>query len=657
MKIRFLNGWMALLVCGIIFTSCEKRSLYNPDQTKPKGEFFDFSTSREIKMNISYDVPEGYRVAFDIYDQQPMMEKDGRLALNAELQPIAGGVTNGYGKYDLEKVIPAAVKEFYVYTSDLFATTLMRGKIEETGVTMEEVDLSELLPRTQTAALETRASSKESWKTLGDWNKSWNWSGDTKGRPNYIDSKKKVDISSRTLSVIRNNFPDKKKANSIYFKKTDLYVAEDAEVWLTVIGSAGEYNNTLGYYCYTGKPEDLRKEDIVKIVAFPRAKIGPLKSEECVKLKYYNPDTEKLEDKFPQGTSIGWVLLSDGFDTKSSEIQYNKPCFYSYAPWNPEKKNKDHMILFKTKNNGEDFVAFGFEDMNNDKGSDLDCNDVMFHVVANPIDAITDEIPEVPEEPEKDIVKEEIYRGTLAFEDLWPRQGDYDLNDVVVKYKSTATIVVKANEDYDSYGRVTKLKDEFSLVWAGANLHNAFGYQMNLLHSDVKSLKVTRGTEEEVATAWDKALDKVTVMLTEDVLNEIGKSTGKAVDYTTEVELTDGILVKDFNKEQSHAPYNPFIVSQGGLSANRVEVHLPMYAPTAKNNMELLGTADDRSEANVNRYYVSEQMFPFALHIYGDNNFINKEESVRIDLTYPKYKNWVEKNGKEDADWYKFPAE
>lgn len=44
------------------------------------------------------------------------------------------------------------------------------------------------------------------------------------------------------------------------------------------------------------------------------------------------------------------------------------------------------------------------------------------------------EKPEDPGPSEEDNYT--TYFGLLAFEDLWPDQGDYDLNDVVVYYQS-----------------------------------------------------------------------------------------------------------------------------------------------------------------------------------------------------------------------------
>ena len=35
-----------------------------------------------------------------------------------------------------------------------------------------------------------------------------------------------------------------------------------------------------------------------------------------------------------------------------------------------------------------------------------------------------------------EVAAEVTYRGILTFEDVWPYRGDFDMNDVVVKYVS-----------------------------------------------------------------------------------------------------------------------------------------------------------------------------------------------------------------------------
>lgn len=660
MRKLYRNLAVAAITCSVI-VSCERHSIYSPDREEEKTiEYFDFSTSQAVDLGLAYDVPEGYRVSFDVYDKNPMIEQAGEMVLGSDLKPIASGVTNGYGKYDLEKIIPAYVKEFYVYSSNRFAPTLLQGKIENGGVSLAQVDLSSLLPDRRTSSLSTKGTTN--WMTLGDWN----WCG----RPDYL-SDKKVEISASALRNIEKNFPDKKKVNPVYFDKTDLYVAEDAQIWLTVLSSEGSYNNSLGYYCYTGEPEAIKKDELVKVVAFPKAKIydsfwlpNHLHQGEAVQLKYWNADLNKFEETFPKGTRIGWVLLADAFEDhgliwKAGTMDYNKPTYFSHAAWNPEiSQDKNHMVLFKTQNNGQDFVAFGFEDKNNGEG-DQDCNDVMFHVFADPANSITNEIPEIPVDPDDDIVKKEVYSGTLAFEDLWPRQGDYDLNDLVIRYHSTATCLIKSDEENESYGKVTGVKDEFMLTWSGAVYNNAFGYQMNIDQSNVKSIKIMRGDAELSSESVIDNRNPLTIMLFDAALTEVGVSSGKTMRYSVEIEFNEPLPMANFNEALSHAPYNPFIVVSGGREAGRKEVHLPMYQPTEKNNNDLLGTADDKSSEILGRYYVSDinqYLYPFALHILGDIDFINKAEAVRIDLTYPEFAKWVESKGTEFEDWYKHPV-
>ena len=70
-----------------------------------------------------------------------------------------------------------------------------------------------------------------------------------------------------------------------------------------------------------------------------------------------------------------------------------------------------------------------------DKDSDYDFNDVLFAVSSSPIpDAIR---PGVVIDPVDVTVASESIYGTLAYEDLWPSQGDYDMNDFVVNYTYT----------------------------------------------------------------------------------------------------------------------------------------------------------------------------------------------------------------------------
>jgi Surface adhesin CshA repetitive domain len=60
--------------------------------------------------------------------------------------------------------------------------------------------------------------------------------------------------------------------------------------------------------------------------------------------------------------------------------------------------------------------------------------------------------------------------STLAFEDLWPYKGDYDMNDLVLDYK----FEISAN----SGNYVDKVVGTFVIKAFGATLENGFGFQL-----------------------------------------------------------------------------------------------------------------------------------------------------------------------------------
>ena len=61
--------------------------------------------------------------------------------------------------------------------------------------------------------------------------------------------------------------------------------------------------------------------------------------------------------------------------------------------------------------------------------------------------------PDDGNEPEKPDVTE-TKTGTLAFEDIWPGGGDYDMNDVIVEYNRAVS--------FDKKNQVTKIVDTFT---------------------------------------------------------------------------------------------------------------------------------------------------------------------------------------------------
>ena len=127
---------------------------------------------------------------------------------------------------------------------------------------------------------------------------------------------------------------------------------------------------------------------------------------------------------------------------------------YSYSAMNSD--NKQRVVALRDKGTDQ-LVAIGFED-----NKDLDYCDATFYLKIAESQAIDTDLPELPSVDPPTTVNNTV-TGLLAFEDLWPSQGDYDMNDVIVEYKST--IYQNALT-----GKAYKIVDEFTPVHSGGSL-------------------------------------------------------------------------------------------------------------------------------------------------------------------------------------------
>ncbi len=269
------------------------------------------------------------------------------------------------------------------------------------------------------------------------------------------------------------------------------------------------------------------------------------------------------------------------------------------------------------------------------------------------------------------------YMGLVAFEDLWPCQGDYDFNDVVVRYSCT--------HFYTEDNFIEKMVHEFTPVRKGVALRDGFGYEINggrvlTRSSELLYKRVTVETFDMAGAPVAKALPRYprtakgfeegqnypVVMLFEDVEEEVG---GPQYDYvggqqypilTYRVTLElNGPSYPDFF---GFPPYNPFIVvaDPGSVpsdpGARNKEVHLPNHVPTTKgynDQGKWFGHYDDRSNPAAKQWYVSDIKFPFAIDIPNTRLYMPLERQ-RIDNAYPEFARWAETEGVENPYWYWF---
>jgi len=490
---------------------------------------------------------------------------------------------------------------------------------------------------------------------------------DSDGVPNYLEPTGD-NLSADFLADVNASFPESKPVpnnNPQYLangNQLDVKIVEKSDVWVTFVTEGAGNKNSLVYYVYDSNNPPATRAAIDSIfVVFPNTSFpgsgGNLQAGDKVKL-----------GTFEAGKTISWGIISDGWT--GSAVDVDEDTYFSTPALNTNESNpnlRQHSV--QLVDHARQLLLNGFEDLPRSNGkSDEDFNDLMFYVTANPWRGIDtdntpgvtiteddddDEVPneedEFPNDPNRGFTNN--YTGTLAFEDLWPAEGDYDFNDLVVDYDITETI--------NGSNEVVEISTEWTVRAVGASFRNGFGFQFaNVLPNAVSDVTGTDLQESFITTAsngTEASQSKATVLAFDNVFNLINHpgtafiNTEKGGASAQPAVITVNIT---FTSPQSQAdvgvaPYNAFLV----VNKDRdVEVHRPDFAPTTLADQTLLGTGDDDSDPANGKYYKTANNLPWALHIEG--SFDYPVEKAPITDAYTNFAAWAMSGGTQFADWY-----
>lgn len=654
-----------LLTSVFMFSGCSD-SEFNPGGsgggTKDDPSMFDFATSQTVKLLLNYDVPKGIVSTFDVYAENPLQSD----TLRTDISPIASGI-NVSGVSEITRVLPSHVEKLYVYSPNLFVPLLSDATVRDGVASFSQMDVRMTSQERTNVRISVRNSSdfwkKEISKFLKKKEDFYSETTSSHSKYDLIQPDLVQEIPSEVFTAIGQTFPERQKADSKYLKEASIELKEAAEVFISILHCGAAFNNSFSYVVYEGpkKLNELTESEKMELEIINMLQLADVNTNtfktlrqgltpgHYVQLLYKNAEGEYVKE-FPAGAKIGWILHSNAFDEANFAV---KSSFRVFSPPNWNNPNDSHTgelnrtIFFAAKDKeGKLYNCFGFEDQ---KLYDDDCNDLIFHVQSNPVTAI--ETPEIIN-PGDEITKTESLHGILAFEDKWPKRDDYDLNDVVVKYNSTLTYV-KEVSDTDGDATVAKVEDVFSFLHTGAAYNNAFSYKVNVHPDKLKYVKIEGQDYEVIPDPSGFIVDLCANVA--DVIPRFAQVENPKV-YSLVMEFEKGAVPqKDFASVA--APYNPFITPREAPKP-RTEIHLPLYPPTQRGDLTLFGTYDDCSDITAGLWYVSgvNNQYPFAIHLAGAESFKIPRESSSIDLSYPKYKSWVESGMTRDKDWYLYPA-
>ena len=224
--------------------------------------------------------------------------------------------------------------------------------------------------------------------------------------------------------------------------------------------------------------------------------------------------------------------------------------------------------------------------------------------------------------------------STIAFEDLWPAKGDYDMNDLIVDYKFN--VVTNAQN------KVVQVIGNFALVDGSGDNNNGFGVQF-----PIGSNAVSNVAGATLESGQDKAVIILFNDMHQEMLNRI-KTTGLSQPayklYTISFDVNNAPSLADFGTD-----FNPFLLHYAGNS--RHEVHPVGKIPTTLIDQSLFGSQDDYSKINIGQYFISKTGLPFCLNLIN-GGFIPAAEGQDVTLKYLHFAQWAQSGGTDYPDWY-----
>lgn len=308
--------------------------------------------------------------------------------------------------------------------------------------------------------------------------------------------------------------------------------------------------------------------------------------------------------------------------------------------WLANNSSNSNLIIMDTQTGGWQY-KYGVE-ANNNTAFGRTINDLTTFRIVSQIeedpdtdgDGVVDREDSFPDDAEKafEMFTPSKYGwGTVAFEDLWPSNGDYDFNDLAVNYRAIAIL--------NAEGNVVQIDFLVNTKSNRASYINGFAIEMeNVLPSQIESVTgniLIHDYINENGNGTELGQENAVVVLFDDSNSMLNNENKVSIKFTNPISTSD----------LGPAPFNPFMIVN---KEREKEVHLAYMHTTSLGvkNFEVDGVHNDE-DGN----YISENGFPWAINIVHD--FKVPKESKAVNSAYNHFDAWAASGGEIFNDWYK----
>jgi len=250
---------------------------------------------------------------------------------------------------------------------------------------------------------------------------------------------------------------------------------------------------------------------------------------------------------------------------------------------------------------------------------------------------------------------------TIAFEDNWPHEGDYDMNDLVVHMR-TAVLSKPSG--------VTQVNMKGAVSAVGAAYHNGFAVRLPGVKRDqvdVDNVEYTINGKEVNFQPLEGGRDEAIFIITYNLWDYVG-SGEQCKYYRTEpgcgsdiqMQFNARIPMKSPVDVELRGSFDPFLFATPGAwhgghfmtaPGRSYEIHMKNRAPTEAFDHSLFDEpGDDVSDSGNDLYYQTSKGLPWAMEI--GSHWTHPQEYKDIGHAYPYFADWAETNGTINRGWY-----